>query len=177
VRAALDYRNRQLMCRRPYRVARIREATDAEIAAKARIDDLVARQLPSVRATAQNWRNGVGFGAVASTLVGLFKAPDIIKGASEQQVANGAWLLGIGVLLAVLSFSGALRASFGWPAFERIASESDLRRWESDELAATIRYLRWSMVLAVLAFLGFCAASAVLIFHVPLPVHFPTWDR
>lgn len=165
------------MSRRPYRVKQIREATDAEVAAKALIDDLIARQLPSMRATAQNWRNGVGFGAVASTLVGLFKAPDIIKGASEQQVANGAWLLGISIVLAVLSFSGALRASFGWPSFQWITSESDLRRWESVELVTTIRYLRWSMVLAVLAFAGFCSASAVLIFNVPLPAQFPAWHQ
>lgn len=165
------------MCGKPYRVVRIREATDAEIAAKARIETQIAQQLPSVRATAQNWRNGVGFGAVASTLVGVFKAPEIVKNATEQQISNGAWLLGISVALAVGSFVLALRASFGWPAFKAVATESDLRQWESQEVAATIRYLRASMVLVVPASLGFCAAVGVLIFHVPLPWQFPSWHQ
>lgn len=163
--------------RKPYHPVRIREATDAEIAAKTRIEKLIAQQLPTVRATAQNWRNGVGFGAVASTLVGLFKAPEIIKNATAQQVANGGWLLGISILLAVASFACALRASFGWPSFKSIGSEDQLRQWESAETAATIKHLRRSMVLAIVAFLGFCTAAAVLIFHVPLPLQFPRWDQ
>ncbi|MCT7361560.1 hypothetical protein [Mycolicibacterium llatzerense] len=129
-----------MMCRKPYCVLRVREATDAEIAATARIDVLISQQLPSVRTTAENWRNGVGFGAVAS-------------------------------------FSLALQASFGWPAFKAISTENDLRQWESSEVAATIRYLRTSMILVIPAFLGFCAASAVLIFHVPLPWQFPPWRQ
>ncbi|AWG52258.1 hypothetical protein D2E53_11345 [Mycobacteroides abscessus] len=165
------------MCRKPYHLRRIRESTDAENAAKAHIDALIARQLPSVRATAENWRNGVGFGAVASTLVGVFKAPELVKSATAQEIANGTWLLGISIVLAVASFALALRASFGWPAFETISTENDLRQWESNEIAITVGCLWVSMALVIPAFLGFCTAAGVLIFHVPLPLQFPSWQQ
>lgn len=161
---------------RKYEVVGIRPATDAEIAAKARLAELAAQQLTSVRTTAQNWRNSVGFGAVASTLVGLFTAADIVKNAPVKSLTDGAWLVGIGIIVAISSFSCALRSSFGWPSFVSLNSEDDLREWESHEAAKTISYLRWSMILAVVAFLIFCVGYAVLIFHVPLPFHFPQWQ-
>jgi hypothetical protein len=158
-----------------YRVIKIREATDVEIATKIRLDQLAAQQLPGVRAAAQNWRNGVGFGTLATTVLGVLKTPDIVKVAPPQQVADGAWLLGMGILVAIAAFSCALRASFGWPAFAAIASEDDLRLWESKEVAATICYLRWSMALTVAALILLCASYAVLIFGIPIPFHLPTW--
>lgn len=162
--------------KRTYRVKGIRPATDAEIATKTRLDELAERQLSSVRDTAQNWRNNVGFGAIASAVVGLLQTPDIVKSASPQQVADGAWLLGIAVVVTAASFACALRASFGWPRWTTITSADALRQWEDREVGATIFYLRWSMIVAVPGFLALCAGYAVMIFDIPLPIHFPGWQ-
>ncbi|OBA37423.1 hypothetical protein [Gordonia sp. 852002-51296_SCH5728562-b] len=159
-----------------FRITATRAATDAEIEYRKRRDALAESQLAAVRSAAQNWRNSIGLGTLASTLVGLVATPDIIKAQSNQQIADAAWLLGIGVLGATIAFICALRASFGWPRLHALTTENDFRRWQSNETATTICYLRFSVFFTLIAFVSLCLGYAVLLFHIPLPLHFPTWQ-
>ncbi len=157
---------------RSYTVISSRPATRSEIADAQRRAELIDAQLPSVRASAQNWRNGVGLGTLASGFVGLLTAPEIVQSASDRAVTNGGWILLIATVVAVISLALAMRASFGWPKAITLTGKDSLREWTSNELSRTVFYLRASMILTLAALTLYTMAFSVLIFHVESPIDF-----
>ena len=158
-----------------YKVVSARPATDTEAGEARRLQSLSRDQLGSVRAAAQNWRNGVGLGGILAGATSLSAVPDAIAAASRQSVTDSAWLLGLGAIFTVISLALAMRSSFGWPRVIKISSMDALRSWEYSELRRTVACLRLSMISATVAVALLGLGVAVLVFQIPWPWHFPTW--
>lgn len=153
-----------------------RRATPAEKNAAAQIAQMRWTQLATVRATAENWRNGIGAATTASTAVTFLAAPAALKVSTPANIVNGGWLLGIALIIATVSVGLALRASFGWPKQINVTTMDAIRQWEDEELITTVRMLRTSMILSVVALALLGVSGAVLIFQVPLPFTLPSWE-
>ncbi|MDQ1176324.1 hypothetical protein [Microbacterium sp. SORGH_AS_0421] len=151
-----------------YRVVNVRRATADELAARKRLKEMAANQLPSVRSAAEKWRNGVGLSGGAITVAGLIAAPEIVKDATATQLQQGVWLLGAAVGLVLVAMACGLRASFGWPALRNIATADALREWELREVTRSIWYLRASMIVSIGAVVVIALAGAVLLFGLDL---------
>lgn len=158
-----------------YKITAGRAATAFEVSEAMRLNLLAERQLASVRLAAEKWRNGVGIATSVSGAITLLAAPDVLAGASARATVDGAWLLGIGALLGLVSLALAMRAAFGWPTSALFAAPDSLRAWEKAELVRTVRALRVSMVVSVAALVILGISVAVLVFGVPFLWAFPGW--
>lgn len=152
-----------------------RPANQAEIDEANDLSKIAQAQLPIVRQTATNWRNGVGLGGVLAIVVPLITGPEAIKSLCEQEKFNTAWLLGIGAALTFVSLAIAMYASFGWPSLAKIGRTGGLRKWEQKEAVVASWCLIFSMIAALgaLLFLGY--GVAVMVFDVPSLIKFPGW--
>ncbi|WP_145985702.1 hypothetical protein [Microbacterium phyllosphaerae] len=152
-----------------------RRASVAGVEQLHRIREMRRAQLYTVRAIAQNWRNGVGLAAVGGGAIAFLAAPDVLKEATRQSVVDGGYLLLFGAVLTVIAVVFAMRASFGWPLQLKIVDENTLQEWEAKETNRSVWLLRFSMIFSGLALVAFAYASAVLLFGVPFFWHQVDW--
>lgn len=156
--------------KRQLHIQSARPASPRSVERAARIRKLYGGQLSTVRAMAQNWRNGVGLATVLGGAVALLAIPDVIKSANQRSIEDGGLLLIVGAATAILSVLLSLRASFGWPKRVDVTRPSSLELWEIAETIRSVWFLRISVALAVVSLVALGLACAVLIFHVALPL-------
>lgn len=157
------------------KIVSARPSDPATIAQNVQKREMHRRELTSVRAMAQNWRNGVGLSGIAGGAVGLIAIPTVISAADRTSVVDGAHLLLFGALFAAVAMGLALLASFGWPKRLDVSEPHTLAKWEVEEVDRSVRYLGASMIAAVVATAVLGCAGAVLLFEVPLFFHFADW--
>lgn len=157
-------------------ITEARPADPAEVSQNIRKREMHRQELQSVRAMAQNWRNGVGLSGIAGGAVGLIAIPAVIAAASRASIVDGAHLLLFGAVITAIALWLALRASFGWPTRLVVDEPHSLARWEADEAERSVRYLWASIITTMLAAVVLGAAGAVLVFEVPLFFHFADWE-
>lgn len=151
-----------------YTVKSLRPSTAEELAARQRLKEMAANQLPSVRQAAERWRNGAGLSGGAVAVAALLTAPEVLGRASDGQLHQGLLVMAGTVLVALAAMGSGLRASFGWPAVQNIASADALRRWEQREVSRSICFLRISMILTAITVVLASVAGAVLLFGLDL---------
>lgn len=151
-----------------YTVKSMRPSTTEELSSRHRLKEMAANQLPSVRQAAERWRTGAGLSGGAVAVASILTAPEILGRASDTQLHQGLLALTLTVVVALAAMGFGLRASFGWPALQNIASAEALRDWELCEVKRSICALRISMILTVVTVVLAAVAGAALLFGLDL---------
>ncbi|GAB3186830.1 hypothetical protein FHX75_111301 [Micromonospora palomenae] len=133
-----------------------------------RANNLQFQELEHVRATAQQWRVGLGALTTLLSVSSVIAAPNL----ADQLTSGWRLLVGAlafaGLLVLLYGTSEAMRGAFGLPDSATAMTGERLRAWESAQARAGVRALRKAragclcgiLLLIVAAVAGFAAASA-----------------
>jgi len=119
---------------------------------------LQLKQLDSVRANAEQWRNGLAALTALLTAVTIIKGPDTVDGLSDPGRHRLVVLLGTGFVSLLVGTFCAMRAAFGTPHKLRFTGE-DLRGFEEKEIGLAKNYMRASRGLMLLGVILVAAAT------------------
>ncbi|KRB42993.1 hypothetical protein [Terrabacter sp. Root181] len=109
--------------------------------------DLRLRQLRDLRATAEQWRNGLAGLTAIVTVVLIVKGTETVADLSPwARIATGLLVAGALAFLLLGAWS-AMEAAFGVPGDAILLSGPELRSWSEEQVRAGVKQLtraRWS---------------------------------
>jgi hypothetical protein len=127
--------------------------TPLEVSEARRIRAAARDELPSIRRTAESWRNAGFISAGIALAGGVIAGPDAVTDLPSPFKLLAILMLACTFVAGMVSATLAVLASIGWPSWIEASTPKALQQWEATTAENAIKQLKTSMLLAGVALL------------------------